>query len=113
MSIRQSQDYATGALCPINTINVIFTTLLHWTSAHGQNMAIGTTLPYIAIMFYIIHCCPTCSRTYTCMHACYNACTLTLGISIATSNSVQCGSARDDNANVHVCGMYVHDLKVA
>ena len=51
----QDYRYATGVLlCPINTINVLFTTLLHWTSAHGQNMAISTTLSYIAIMFYII-----------------------------------------------------------
>ena len=47
----------------------------------------------------------------TCMHTRYNA--HTLGISIATSNSVQCASARDNNANMHVCDMYLHNLKMA
>ena len=53
------------------------------------------------------------ARVHTCMHARYNACMLTLGISIAMSNSVQCASARDNNANVHVRDTYVHDLNMA
>ena len=50
MSIRQSQDYryATGALlCPINTINVLFTTLL-------RTLDIGTSYFTLSIVSTII-----------------------------------------------------------
>ena len=67
------------------------------------------------IIWRAIHTCDVAlhSRVCTCMHACYNARMLTLAILIATSNSVLCASAQDDNANMHVHDTYVHGLKMA
>ena len=53
----------------------------------------------------------TIQCTHSTTHARYNA-RRALG-TIATSNSIQCIGARDDNANVHVRDTYVHDLKMA
>ena len=73
-----------------------FTRILHAINARVMSLYM---LVYVRACMHVI------------THARYNAHTFMLGISIVTSNSIQCASARDNTANVHVCDIVCTQLK--